>query len=249
MLSRSPMSERDDWAAVTAMTSGVDAGDSASVVNTGHGVSGSTADGRILSGGGARAIVNPATLEHSRRGDGVDGRGRAPRMCSGSRRSPALGPDAALSNAVGSCTKRQVSSGPTELSSRSCSRSREASRASRTSTRSSGRRPAFSITPRSPATRTARRSRQPPSIKSTSRSRNRSECVAAIVPFNYPLLLLVWKIAPALAAGNTVVIKPSELTPLATLRMVEQALAHLPPRRRERRDRRPRGGSGAGRRS
>src|SRR6185295_12937354 len=52
--------------------------------------------------------------------------------------------------------------------------------------------------------------------------------VAAIVPFNYPLLLLVWKIAPALAAGNTAVIKPSELTPLATLRMVEQALAHLP---------------------
>jgi betaine-aldehyde dehydrogenase len=53
--------------------------------------------------------------------------------------------------------------------------------------------------------------------------------VAAIVPFNYPLLLLSWKIAPALAAGNTVVIKPSELTPLATLRMVERALSHLPP--------------------
>jgi acyl-CoA reductase-like NAD-dependent aldehyde dehydrogenase len=52
--------------------------------------------------------------------------------------------------------------------------------------------------------------------------------VGAIVPFNYPLLLLVWKIAPALAAGNTVVIKPSELTPLATLRMVEQSMAHLP---------------------
>jgi len=53
--------------------------------------------------------------------------------------------------------------------------------------------------------------------------------VAAIVPFNYPLLLLVWKIAPALAAGNAVVIKPSEQTPLATLRLVETALAHLPP--------------------
>jgi acyl-CoA reductase-like NAD-dependent aldehyde dehydrogenase len=52
--------------------------------------------------------------------------------------------------------------------------------------------------------------------------------VAAIVPFNYPLLLLVWKIAPALAAGNTVVIKPSELTPLATLAMVEHCMAHLP---------------------
>src|SRR5437763_6364411 len=53
--------------------------------------------------------------------------------------------------------------------------------------------------------------------------------VAAIVPFNYPLLLLVWKIAPALAAGNTVVIKPSELTPLATLRFVERAMGHFPP--------------------
>jgi acyl-CoA reductase-like NAD-dependent aldehyde dehydrogenase len=52
--------------------------------------------------------------------------------------------------------------------------------------------------------------------------------VAAIVPFNYPLLLLCWKIAPALAAGNTVVVKPSELTPLATLRMIERSFAHLP---------------------
>ena len=41
--------------------------------------------------------------------------------------------------------------------------------------------------------------------------------VAAIVPWNYPLLLLCWKLAPALAAGNTTVVKPSELTPLATL--------------------------------
>jgi betaine-aldehyde dehydrogenase len=41
-----------------------------------------------------------------------------------------------------------------------------------------------------------------------------------IVPWNYPLLLLMWKLAPALAAGNTVVAKPSELTPLSTLRLV-----------------------------
>jgi acyl-CoA reductase-like NAD-dependent aldehyde dehydrogenase len=52
--------------------------------------------------------------------------------------------------------------------------------------------------------------------------------VGCIVPFNYPLLLLTWKIAPAIAAGNTVVIKPSELTPLATLRMLEQCLSHFP---------------------
>ena len=51
--------------------------------------------------------------------------------------------------------------------------------------------------------------------------------VAAIVPWNYPLLLLAWKVAPALAAGNTVVIKPSEETPLATLDLAT-AFAALP---------------------
>jgi len=53
--------------------------------------------------------------------------------------------------------------------------------------------------------------------------------VGCIVPWNYPLLLLAWKMAPALAAGNTVVIKPSELTPLSTLKLVETACDHLPP--------------------
>ncbi len=51
--------------------------------------------------------------------------------------------------------------------------------------------------------------------------------VAAIIPWNYPLLLLSWKVAPALAAGNTVIIKPSEETPLATLALAE-AFAELP---------------------
>jgi acyl-CoA reductase-like NAD-dependent aldehyde dehydrogenase len=52
--------------------------------------------------------------------------------------------------------------------------------------------------------------------------------VAAIVPWNYPLLLLAWKLAPALAAGNAVVAKPSELSPLATLALAP-CLEHLPP--------------------
>lgn len=52
--------------------------------------------------------------------------------------------------------------------------------------------------------------------------------VGAIVPWNYPILLMAWKVAPALAAGNTVVIKPSELTPLSTLLFAE-LFAHLPP--------------------
>jgi betaine-aldehyde dehydrogenase len=51
--------------------------------------------------------------------------------------------------------------------------------------------------------------------------------VGCIVPWNYPLLLLAWKVAPALAAGNCVVCKPSELTPLSTL-MLAGAFEHLP---------------------
>jgi len=53
--------------------------------------------------------------------------------------------------------------------------------------------------------------------------------VGCIVPWNYPLLLLAWKLAPALAAGNTVVMKPSEYTPLSTLRLMETVFDHLPP--------------------
>jgi (Z)-2-((N-methylformamido)methylene)-5-hydroxybutyrolactone dehydrogenase len=47
--------------------------------------------------------------------------------------------------------------------------------------------------------------------------------VAAITPWNSPLLLLVWKLGPALAAGNTVVAKPSEITPVSTLRLAQLA--------------------------
>jgi betaine-aldehyde dehydrogenase len=51
--------------------------------------------------------------------------------------------------------------------------------------------------------------------------------VGCIVPWNYPLLLLAWKLAPALAAGNACVCKPSELTPLSTLALAS-AVDHLP---------------------
>jgi betaine-aldehyde dehydrogenase len=52
--------------------------------------------------------------------------------------------------------------------------------------------------------------------------------VAAIIPWNYPLLLLVWKLAPALAAGNTVVIKPATYTTWVSLGFA-RFLDHLPP--------------------
>ncbi len=48
--------------------------------------------------------------------------------------------------------------------------------------------------------------------------------VAAIVPWNFPIAITSWKIAPALACGNTVVVKPAELTPLTALRLAELAL-------------------------
>lgn len=53
--------------------------------------------------------------------------------------------------------------------------------------------------------------------------------VASIAPWNYPLLMASWKIAPAIAAGNTVVIKPSEHTPLTLLKLAEIFADVLPP--------------------
>lgn len=53
--------------------------------------------------------------------------------------------------------------------------------------------------------------------------------VAAITPWNYPLWQAIWKIGPALAAGNTIVVKPSENTPLSTAAFAQLAGEVLPP--------------------
>lgn len=52
--------------------------------------------------------------------------------------------------------------------------------------------------------------------------------IASIAPWNYPLMMMAWKIAPAIAAGNTVVFKPSEQTPLTALKMADIFAAILP---------------------
>ena len=52
--------------------------------------------------------------------------------------------------------------------------------------------------------------------------------VGQVTPWNYPLNMAVWKVAPAIAAGNTVVLKPSDTTPLATLKLAEVAAEFLP---------------------
>ncbi len=53
--------------------------------------------------------------------------------------------------------------------------------------------------------------------------------VAGICPWNYPLFMAMWKIGPALAAGNVQIIKPAEQTPLTMLRFVELAQEVIPP--------------------
>src|SRR4029077_6506836 len=52
---------------------------------------------------------------------------------------------------------------------------------------------------------------------------------AQVTPWNYPMLMAVWKGAPAIAAGNTVVLKPSDTTPVTALLMAEIMAEHLPP--------------------
>jgi betaine-aldehyde dehydrogenase len=51
---------------------------------------------------------------------------------------------------------------------------------------------------------------------------------AQVTPWNYPMMMAIWKIAPALAAGNTVVLKPSDTTPVSTIRLAELAAEVFP---------------------
>jgi len=53
--------------------------------------------------------------------------------------------------------------------------------------------------------------------------------VAQVAPWNYPMMMAVWKFAPAIAAGNAVVLKPSDTTPASTTLLAEIAAEHLPP--------------------
>ncbi len=52
--------------------------------------------------------------------------------------------------------------------------------------------------------------------------------IGQVTPWNYPLMMAIWKIAPALAAGNTIVLKPAETTPITTLKLAEWAADLLP---------------------
>ena len=53
--------------------------------------------------------------------------------------------------------------------------------------------------------------------------------IGQVTPWNYPMMMAIWKFAPAIAAGNTVVVKPSDTTPVTTVMLAELAAKHLPP--------------------
>jgi betaine-aldehyde dehydrogenase len=53
--------------------------------------------------------------------------------------------------------------------------------------------------------------------------------IGQVTPWNYPMMMAIWKFVPAIAAGNTVVIKPSDTTPVTTVMLAELASRHLPP--------------------
>ena len=74
--------------------------------------------------------------------------------------------------------------------------------------------------------------------------------IGQIAPWNYPIMMAIWKIGPALATGNTIVLKPAPTTPLSTLRLAEIAVG-VPAQgraQRHRRRQRPRRGAGRARR-
>ena len=131
----------------------------------------------------------------------------------------------------------------------SCSPRRAASRCPRTATRSSGSRPASTTTRRSAATWWAASSRPVARNQFNFVVKEPYGVAGLIVPWNYPLLLLSWKLAPALAAGNTVVAKPSEWTPAldpaadARLRGLPRGRGQRGHRLRRRGGRAPRGAS------
>ncbi|MGE0780210.1 aminobutyraldehyde dehydrogenase [Mycolicibacterium sp.] len=53
--------------------------------------------------------------------------------------------------------------------------------------------------------------------------------IGQVTPWNYPMMMAIWKLCPAIAAGNTVVLKPSDTTPVTTVMLAELAAEHFPP--------------------
>ena len=129
------------------------------------------------------------------------------------RAQPRLGAAAGGASGPSTCTASPASSRSARASWPCSRRSTTASRSRRpaTSTCRSWRRTS-STTPAGPTSW---------ATPATAPTRSRSASAGQVIPWNFPLLMLAWKIAPALACGNTVVLKPAETTPLTALAFAE----------------------------
>ena len=181
-------------------------------------------DGEFVDGHGTPfATISPADEKHIAT---IAARERGGRRRRRRRRPPRLRQDlvederrataaSTCSASPGSCRSAPASS-PWPRASTTASRSR---RAATSTSRSSP--PGSSTTPAGPTSSTTPGSAPAPAP---------SASPAQVIPWNFPLLMLAWKIAPALAAGNTVVLKPAETTPLSALIFAEiLQQADLPP--------------------
>ena len=122
----------------------------------------------------------------------------------------------------GCCAGSRRSSRSTPRSSRRSSRGTSASRYPARAARSGWSPTSSTSTPAPSTSTTARRFRSRGGVDMT--FREPLGVVGLIVPWNFPLNIASWKLGPALACGNTVVLKPAELTPLSALRLAELAL-------------------------
>ena len=169
------------------------------------------------------ATVNPATEEIDRRGLEGHAGGRRPGH---PRRTPR--PEDALGHAARPragqvpVPDRSDPPGAEPRVRRPRDRWTRASRSRRAATSTCRSRP--------PTSGTTRAGRTSSSTPSPAGSRSPLGVAAQVIPWNFPLLMLAWKIAPALAAGNTVVLKPASTTPLSALLFADVCRqADLPP--------------------
>ena len=185
-------------------------------------------DGRFVPAASGETFADVAGRDGSTIADVADGRrrGRRPgrRRGAGRRSTTGAGPTARRPTASGSCSRfaerirgRRATSSP--CSSRSTSASRSATRS-----RSTSRRAAKTIQWYAETIDKVYGEVGPTGPDALSLvTREPIGVVAAIVPWNYPLIITAWKIGAALATGNSVVLKPASQSPLTALRLAELA--------------------------
>ena len=191
--------------------------------------------------GATEAVLNPATGEQIADRSAV-GRGRRRRRRAGRQRALSRnGLRRRRASGRSRCCESPTRSRRTPTSSsRLESLERRASRSRRCARRRCRSWSTTSASSRAP--RAAWRAAPPVSTWRATRRCIRREpvgVVGQIAPWNYPLMMAIWKIGPALAAGNTVVLKPSEQTPLTAIAAGRVCAEHLPEGRAQR-DHRPR---------